>query len=165
MSVREAIAANPFFAEVLDQAEIATLARRALPVERQAGTDLISEDESGASLFIIVSGEVEVIAGDGKHGKHIARLGPGAFFGEMSLMTGARRSATVRALTDVRMLEVTQPALAPILDATPELVERFAAVLKRRQAELDRAYGAGAFSVLDQGGFASLIRRFFGGSA
>ena len=55
-------------------------------------------------------------------------------------------------------------ALAPILDASPELVDRFAAMLKRRQAELDRAYDHRSFSLLDQGGFADLIRGFFGSS-
>ena len=163
MNAREAIAANPFFAEVLDGSDIAALARRALMVDRQAGTDLIHEDGADASLFIIVAGTVEVVAGDPRHGKHIAELGPGDFFGEMSLMTGERRSATVRARTDVTVLEITKSAIAPFLDSSPELVDRFAAVLKKRQAELDRAYGASPFSMLDQGGFAAMIRRFFGG--
>ncbi len=64
----------------------------------------------------------------------------------------------------MRALEVTKPALAPILAASPELVDRFAAVLKKRQAELDRAYEPRRFSLLDQGGFADLIRGFFGGT-
>jgi CRP-like cAMP-binding protein len=163
MDARHAIATNPFFAEVLDEQDIAVLARRALPVVRQAGTELVHEDGADASLFIIVAGEVEVVAGDPKHGKHIATLGPGDFFGEMALLTGERRAATVRAVSDVTVLEITAAAIAPFLDASPELVGRFAEVLHRRQDELDRAYGASALSVLDQGGFASLIRRFFGG--
>jgi CRP-like cAMP-binding protein len=164
MDARQVIAANPFFAEVLDQSDLVALARRALVVDRPSGTELIHEDGADASLFIIVDGEVEVTTGDPKHGKHIATLGPGAFFGEMSLMTGERRSATVRALTDVKVLEITASAIAPFLEASPELVERFAKVLKKRQEELDRAYGTSPMSVLDHGGFAVLIRRFFGGA-
>ena len=61
-------------------------------------------------------------------------------------MTGARRSANVTATTDVIALEVTKAALEPILDGSPALVERFAAMLKARQAELDQAYGAGTIS-------------------
>lgn len=162
MDARTVIAANPFFAEVLSDAEIERLARWAHTVETPAGEDLIVEDEAGASLFIIVAGEVEVLSGDGRRSKHIARLGPGAVVGEMSLMTGERRSATVRALTAIRALEVTDTALGPILDASPHLVDRFATVLKTRQAELDHAYGKSRFSMLDQGGFADLIRSFFG---
>jgi CRP/FNR family cyclic AMP-dependent transcriptional regulator len=131
-------------------------------VEKAPGDDLIVEDDAGTSLFIIVSGEVEIVTGDGRRSKHIASLGPGAVVGEMSLMTGARRSATVRAVTPLRALEVSDAALAPIVAESPDLVDRFAAVLKERQAELDRAYGTGGFSLLDQGGFASLIRGFFG---
>ena len=93
----------------------------------------------------------------GDRGKHIARLGPGAIVGEMSLMTGARRSATVIAATEVEALEVTKPALAPILEASPDLVDRFAAVLKKRQAGLDRAL-SGRHGVMEERGFASLIR-------
>ena len=98
MNAREVIAANPFFAEVLGDAEIDRLAKWAHVVEKAAGEDLIVEDDAGTSLFIIVSGEVEVLTGDGRRSKRIARLGPGAVVGEMSLMTGARRSATVRAI-------------------------------------------------------------------
>ena len=163
MDARAVIAANPFFAEVLGEADVKTLARRALTVERQAGSELIHEDGSDTSLFIIVEGEVEVIAGDGRRGRPVATLGPGEFFGEMSLMTGERRSATVRAVTDVRLLEITKLAIAPILEASPELVWRFAVVLKKRQEELDRAQGSGSLSLLDPGGFASMIRSFFGG--
>jgi CRP-like cAMP-binding protein len=162
MDARDVIAANPFFAEVLDDPDIDRLARWAHSVEKTPGEDLIVEDDAGTSLFIIVSGEVEVLTGDGRRSKRIARLGPGSVVGEMSLMTGARRSATVRAITALRALEVSDAALAPIVEASPDLVDRFAAVLKKRQAELDRAYGAGAFSMLDARGFASLIRSFFG---
>ncbi len=161
MDAREVIAANPFFAEVLGDREIEMLARRALSRDYGHGLELIREDDSGSSLFIIVSGEVDVLAG-GDHGKHIARLGRGAIVGEMSLMTGARRSATVIAATEVQVLEVTKPALAPILDASPDLVDRFAAVLKKRQAGLDRAF-SGRHGVLEERGFANLIREFFAG--
>jgi CRP-like cAMP-binding protein len=163
MDAHRVIADNPFFADVLGEEEIDRLARWAHAVEKAPGEDLIVEDEAGNSLFIIVSGEVEVLTGDGRRSKHIATLGPTAVVGEMSLMTGARRSATVRALSHLRALEISDAALAPIVAATPDLVDRFAIVLKSRQAELDRAYGAGPFSLLDQGGFASLIRGFFGG--
>ncbi len=161
MDARAVIAANPFFAEVLGDPEIDRLARWAHAVEKAPGDDLIVEDDAGTSLFIIVSGEVEVLTGDGRRSKHIARLGPGVVVGEMSLMTGARRSATVRAVTALRALEVSDAALAPIVAASPDLVDRFAAVLKKRQTELNSAYER-RFSLLDQGGFADLIRGFFG---
>jgi CRP-like cAMP-binding protein len=162
MQARDIIATNPFFAEVLDAAELDALAKRMAARIFPPGDDLIRKDDAGSSLFVIVGGEVEVNTGD-ETGKHIATLGPGAIVGEMSLMTGARRSATVTAATHVRAFEVTKAALAPILAAAPALVDRFAAMLEARQAELDRAYGADAFGagVFSKPDLAGRIRGFF----
>ncbi len=160
---RHIIAATPFFSEVLTEEEIDKLAGRAIAIDADPGSELIKEDELGASMFIIVAGQVDVVTGKGKAAKRIARLGPGDFVGEMSLMTGAHRSATVTAATPVRAVEVSRTALAPILDASPELVHRFAAILGKRQSEIDRAYG-GHGRLLGVGDFAELIGSFFGGT-
>src|SRR5436309_2099810 len=146
---RIVLASIPFFAEVLDGEEIDILGGKVSPRPFPAGTVLIHEDDGGDSMFVIVSGEVDVSIGDSGAGlaRVLARLGAGDIVGEMSLMTGARRSATVTAINPVTALEVTKAAIEPILNAAPELVERFAAMLERRQAEIDRAYGKGKWSV------------------
>jgi CRP-like cAMP-binding protein len=162
MYARNVVATNPFFAGLLTDDELDDLAAHSVRHDFPRGNELIREDDAGTSLFIIIEGEVDIDTGDRETGKHIARLGPGAVVGEMSLMTGARRSATVTARTDVRALEVTKAALEPILHNAPELVDRFATMLKSRQAELDHAYGgrlSGMTSALD---FSGLIRGFFG---
>lgn len=163
MRTRDLVATNPFFAGLLSTTELDDLSALSIEHEFPPGGELIREDEAGSSLFIIVVGEVNIDTGDRQTGKHIATLGPGAVVGEMSLMTGARRSATVTAKSDVRALEVTKAALEPILATSPALVDRFAAVLKSRQAELDRAYGAGGIGGMLSGqDFVGLIRSFFG---
>ena len=70
--------------------------------EKQAGpgTRLTVEGATGYSFFIIESGTVEVDRG----GQVIETLGPGDFFGEAAILTGARRNATVTASSDVRLL-------------------------------------------------------------
>jgi len=160
---RDILARTPFFAEVLSPAEIAALAvplaARAFP----AGEALLREEDEGSSMFILVDGEVSVIIGTSGKTREVTRLGPGDIVGEMSLMTGARRSATVAALTPVTALEVAMEALEPVLNASPELVHRFAAVLERRQAELDRLYGDGWSLGLGQDKFVTLMRTFFAG--
>jgi CRP/FNR family cyclic AMP-dependent transcriptional regulator len=161
MDARAVIAANPFFAEVLGDPEIDRIARWAHAVEKAPGDDLIVEDDAGTSLFIIVSGEVEVLTGDGRRSKQIARLGPGDVVGEMSLMTGARRSATVTAATEVVALEITKFALEEILARAPDLIDSFGEVLSRRQAGLDRV--AVDVARADKDDIVSQIRRFFGG--
>ena len=105
------------------------------------------------------------ILGDGELKRRLARLGEGDVVGEMSLMTGARRSATVTAAGPVTALEVTKAAIEPILNDEPELVERFAAMLERRRAELDRIYGAGSWSLfgLTQRDLLVAMQAFFAG--
>jgi CRP-like cAMP-binding protein len=165
---RVVLASIPFFAEVLDGEEIDILGGRIAPRSFPAGEVLIRENDSGDSMFVIVSGEVDVSIGDGDGGaaRRLARLDAGGIVGEMSLMTGARRSATVTAATPVTVLEVTKSAIEPILNAAPALVERFAAMLERRQAELDRLYGQGNWSLfgLTRHDLVMAMQAFFGGT-
>lgn len=156
MQARDVLVIDPFFAEVLTEAELDSLAERAKFRHFDNGAKLIREDDTGASLFIVISGEITIDTGDRETGKHIATRGPGTIVGEMSLMTGARRSANVAATTEVTALEITKAALEPILATSPALAEGFAEMLKSRQSELDQAYGAG------RGELARRIRGFFG---
>ncbi len=163
MQPRDILAAIPFFADLLGPAELDALAKRAAVRTFPQGSFLIREDDAGTSLFVVAEGEVDIDTGDRHTGKHIASGGPGTIVGEMSLMTGARRSANVTASSDVTAVEVTRAALEPILAGSPALVERFAEMLTARQAELDHAYGAGGLGGLLAGrDLAGMIRGFFG---
>jgi len=123
---------------------------------------LVREGESGHSLFVLDRGRVSVTkasAGPGSSTVEIAQLGPGDFFGEMSLLTGAPRSATVSAEGGCEVLVVDQDALAPILQGDPELVAKLGRALSDRAAQASakledrRAQGPAAESQ------ASLLRR------
>jgi CRP-like cAMP-binding protein len=162
---RVVLASIPFFAEVLDGEQIDILGGKVMPRSLGAGDVLIREDDGGDSMFVVAAGEVDVTIGDGELTRRLARLGEGDVVGEMSLMTGARRSATVTAVGPVTVLEVTKAAIEPILNEEPELVERFAAMLERRRAELDRIYGAGSWSLfgLTQRDLVTAMQSFFGG--
>ena len=87
----------------------------------------------------------------------------GDIVGEMSLLTGARRSATVTAATPLEMIEVSKEALAHVLAGAPDLVDRFAAMIHRRQMALDRLAGGSAWGMLRQGKveLAYTIREFY----
>lgn len=154
--------ATPFFAEVLDDTELAMLASRAHYVGFAKGATPVEEDGAGHAMFVIVSGEASVtVLGDDTP---VATLGPGDIFGEMSLLTGARRSATVTALSPLETLEISKPALAHVLEHSPSLVDRFVTMLNKRQRELDRIAGGGAWGMLrlGRGELATMIRSFFG---
>src|SRR5262245_36425825 len=99
MRPRDILKSTPFFAEVLTDAELDMLATRARFLSFPASATPIEEDAPGTSMFVVARGKVSVSVSSDP--KPIATLGPGAIVGEMSLLTGARRSATVRALEPV----------------------------------------------------------------
>ena len=103
-------------------------------VEVPAGTVLTKAGESGDSFFFIIDGRVsvETQAGYGDP------LQPGDFFGEMSLLDGEPRSATITAMTDVRLLVVDRSHFWRLLNETPDLVRRMLAVLSRRVRRLEQ---------------------------
>ena len=100
------------------------------------GERLVNEGEPGASLFVIRDGVVRLTVAqmDGRQ-TELASMTSGQFFGERSLLTGTQRSATVTAETDVVVVVVDKPVLAPILQANPKLVAGLAAVLEQRDAD------------------------------
>ena len=162
MDPRAILKSTPFFSEVLDDAEIDMLAARAHFVGFAKGATPIEEDGPGHSMFVIVSGKVSVTV----HGEDepVATLGPGDIFGEMSLLTGAHRSATVTALEPVEVIEVSKQALAHVLAHSPTLVSRFVEMLSRRQRQLDKIFGGAAWGMIRPGRqeLANMISSFFG---
>jgi CRP-like cAMP-binding protein len=107
-------------------------------VEQQfcAGEDIIRQDAPGDSLFIIDRGLVDVrVTGNGVH-RSIAQLGPGQFFGEMSLMMGAPRQATVTAVQDTVCYVLDQSVFRGVLDSRPSVMEDISTILAERQTGL-----------------------------
>lgn len=100
---------------------------------------IIHQGDEGDELFIVQRGNVEVLLDADGESVEVARLGPGSFFGEMSLMTGEPRMATVRTLRETQVLVVSKEAFAKVLDASPELAERISEMLTSRKAQLDSA--------------------------
>lgn len=90
-------------------------------------------------LYILTKGEAEVrVAVDGNHrSEKVATLHEGDFFGEMGLMTGAPRTATVIAVTDVECYRLDKDAFNDILHRRPEIAEDISHVLARRRVELE----------------------------
>jgi CRP/FNR family transcriptional regulator, cyclic AMP receptor protein len=113
----------------LHKAELAAIDRLFTEIVLPAGTDLISQGGVGSEFFVIAEGEVAVLRGR----KEIARLHPGDFVGELSLLEDGPRNATVRALTDVRVLVQNRREFASLLDAIPAIRERIRAAADRRR--------------------------------
>lgn len=104
------------------------------------GELLTRQGEPGDWLYLITAGEVSVrVAAPGGLEQEVARLGPGDFVGEMSLMTGERRSATVVASDGVECYRLDKAAFQDVLRLRPAIAEPVAEVLARRRVELAAA--------------------------
>jgi CRP-like cAMP-binding protein len=164
MEPRQHLASIPFFAEVLTGQELDLLAAGAKPVSFGRGDMLIREHDLGDSLFVVASGKVAVTIDDDHRDRTVRILGPGEIVGEMSMMTGAPRAATVTATGPVTALEIAKAVLETLFAAEPDLYERFDTMLVRRQTELDQIYGSGFSEKLTPSGesIGSAMRRRFG---
>lgn len=97
------------------------------------GKTLVHSGEEGDSLFILIEGLLSVrVERDGRP-HEIAHLEPGQFFGEMSLLTGERRSATVGAVTESVVYEIRKKPLQHLMEQRPELAEHLSRILAERQ--------------------------------
>lgn len=98
------------------------------------GETILSAGESGSSMFLIDEGLVSVRRSEDEGGGEIARLGAGQTFGEMALLTGEPRGATVIALTDVVAFEIGKRSLQPILKGNPALAESISRIVLDRRS-------------------------------
>lgn len=104
-----------------------------------AGEAITREGERDDGLYMLVEGEAIVRIGAGPERRDVARLGAGQFFGEMSLMTGEARTASVVAATDLVCYRVDKPAFERILRETPSVADQIAEVLASRRMALEAA--------------------------
>jgi small-conductance mechanosensitive channel/dihydroneopterin aldolase len=117
------------------------LAQKTITISVPENTTLVQQGSSGDSMYLISEGSVDVILegaiGKGKKSKdqHLAILGAHQFFGDMALLTGEKRSATVKARTHVIAYKITKEALQPILQSKPDLIETLATIVAERQMD------------------------------
>jgi CRP-like cAMP-binding protein len=121
--IQALLAVVPIFA-LLAPDELAALARTARPLTLGPTERLVVQDQAGDSLFVLAEGDLEVVLRrDGGEDVVIDALGKGAVVGEMSLLTGAPRTATVRALDGAVVYEIGTRQYQPLLHDHPELLD------------------------------------------
>ena len=118
-------------------------------------------------MYVIVSGRAEVWLESGGQRTSVAALGPDACIGETSVLTGEKRTATIIALEDCLAVEVDKDTLAPIISASPELLESLSELLAQRRMKNEglvaEAAGSGSHATKSsyKAGFLGKIRLFF----
>ena len=118
----------------LEDEDLTQLADKLTPKLVSAGTAVVCQGDPGDSLFVLKEGLLAVtITGSDGLDTMVGQILPGQFFGEMSLLTGAPRSATVIATSDCLAYEVGQEDLEPLLRTRQGLALRLSEVLAARQ--------------------------------
>jgi len=102
-----------------------------------AGEAIVTQDAEGDSMFVLLKGRARVVLEPS--GQEVAVLAAGAFFGEMSMLTGDRRTATVRALDDVTVLEIGAKNFRELATANPGLLDHISDIVTARRIGLDDA--------------------------
>lgn len=110
-----------------------------------AGEQILVQAAAGDSMFILLKGEARVLVdagngtGNGKGPAPVAVLGAGECFGEMSLLTGEPRSATVLAVTDCFVLEISKTAMTGVIERHPGLLRQLSELLAQRRMNSEAA--------------------------
>lgn len=149
--------------------DVAMLTDRMRERRLAPGEAVIRSGEAGESMFVMSEGLVAVrITANGEE-VDVARLAPGDFVGEMSLLTGEPRSATVVALTDVVAYEIGKADMAALLERDPGAAEILSRAAAERRVRSSAAAGPRAAEAIEAekatlaGQILARMTRFFGG--
>jgi small-conductance mechanosensitive channel/CRP-like cAMP-binding protein len=146
--------------------ETAELAQAATQHICYAGEPILTQGNPGSSLFILNEGLLGVrVSGTAGTDTQVAQIQPGEFFGELSLLTGEPRGATVIPVTDCLVTEIGKDAMSTLLQARPELAELLSDALAGRQAANRRSMAGNGPATAESEGLArqllGRIRTFF----
>lgn len=126
------LATVPLFS-ALSREELARVVQAAEELDVDADAELVTEGRIGREFFLILSGDAVVRRG----GEDIAELGPGQWFGELSLIDHEPRSATVVSATAMKLLVLGQAEFAGLLDSVPTMAAKLLRGMARRLREAD----------------------------
>jgi CRP-like cAMP-binding protein len=101
----------------LDPADVQTVAEMMRERTYHAGDTVIAEGASGDGFFVVESGEAEVTV----HGQPQGTIEPGDCFGEIALLTGSERAATITATSDLRCYSLTPAEFRTVVEGNPTI--------------------------------------------
>ena len=122
----------PIFAGCTE-GQLEEIDRLADEVHVEAGRTVLRQGDLGQEFALIVSGEADVV----KDGATVARLGPGAYFGEVALLDSITRTASVVAATDLTLEVIDRRGFNTLLDDLPSLSRSMLKGMAQRMAELE----------------------------
>jgi len=132
MSIVDSLEQVPIFAD-LDRAQLETLAKFAQDVEVAAGAELTHEGRYEGSVYVVISGMVEIE----RNGRTVDTIGPANFFGEIAAIDGGPRTATVRAMVESRLVVLSQVQFNEVLDASVPFREAVMPEMEQRLSRME----------------------------
>jgi len=113
-------------------------------------------------MYIIHAGACEILKDNGQGASsRVAVIQKGDFFGEMSLLTGEKRTATVRTIEDSRFIFIDKPLFAEMISTKPEIASFLAEVLAKRQQQLQAHVGPSGPNLSAATSLTARIKTFF----
>lgn len=131
----ELLASVPLF-EGLSRAHLGRVASLAEHTTYNAGRVIVKKDEPGRAFYVIVDGTAKVVKGKIVTARREAELGPGDFFGELALLDGDPRAATVIAATPLTTIRIERAAFRHLLREEPELALKVLEGMARRTRKI-----------------------------
>ena len=125
-----------------------------------SGESIVRQDAEGDSMFVLMKGQARVVLEPS--GQEVAVIPAGGFFGEMSMLTGDRRSATVKAMGDVSLLEISAQDFRELVLSNPDLLDHVSTIVSARRTGLEDAKARVAAVAAPEAkhNFLSRMRRF-----
>jgi CRP-like cAMP-binding protein len=117
----------PLFAD-LNKDELNLLEQAATSLDYPAGKVLMTEGSFAHEMFVIISGQVEVL----RDGERVAEIGPGSFVGEMAMLTHSRRNSTVQTTTEAEVLHIDGRSFSNLLHEAPSIAVKMLPVVASR---------------------------------
>jgi CRP-like cAMP-binding protein len=133
---RSILRSEPLF-QCLSDTQIDNLVRQSALNHFGRGEQVIEEGAEGDSMFVLLRGAAQVSVSKNGSLIPVATLNSGDCFGEMSLLTGERRSATVRAQADCYVMEIGKAVMADVIREAPECLRQLSEILAARKMETE----------------------------
>src|SRR5947199_234407 len=140
---------DPLF-QCLTEEQLDTIVKHSRLDHFGRGERVIEEGAEGDSMFVLLRGAAQVSVAKNGSSIAVATLDSGDCFGEMSLLTGERRSATIRAKGDCYVMEISKPVMAQIIHESPDCLRQLSEILARRRMETEGVLKEAAGSEEDE---------------
>jgi CRP-like cAMP-binding protein len=160
-TVSEKLQPIPLFVPLAEE-EIERLAKASTTRVYAPGEAIVRRGQEGNSMFVIVRGGVKVQIPENDYQKTINTLRSNDFFGEMSLLTGQPRTASVIAEEETEVIQIKKTALRPLFEANPHLMKAICDIIEERRTLLVSTHDEEETLAHAEGGVLLSLRKFFG---